>query len=149
MKKIICFIFVIFLVGCGKKEYVTCDININNEIDNYNMSGRYIIYYDGNYVTEIKKEENYISSDEAVIEFFDESKNLEYYNLNDIYGGVTYSIKRNDNSINLTATIDMKQVDIKRMINNDYINSDYVVSNKLSLTGAKNIYESKGAKCDI
>ena len=149
VKKIIGFIFILFLVGCSKKEYVTCNIDINNTKENYHMNGVYNIYYDGNYVTKIIKQETYVSSDDAMIEYFNESKSLEYYNLNDLYGGVTYKIKENDKSINLDVVIDMNSMNVKEMVKDNYIDKNYVVSNKLTLTGAKYIYESKGAKCDI
>ena len=149
MKKVISLIFILFLLGCSKNEFATCNIEIDNYDENYYMKGTYKIFYDGNYVIKIEKEEDYISSNDTMIEYFYESKNLEYYNLNDLYGGVTYKVEKKDKSISLDATIDMNLTDVKEMVKGDYINKDYVISNKLTLTGAKYIYESRGAKCDI
>ena len=55
MKKIFLPIFVLFLVGCSKNEYITCNIEVDNKIENYNMTGLYKIYYKDNFVTSIEK----------------------------------------------------------------------------------------------
>lgn len=149
MKKIISFIFILFLVGCNKKDFITCDIEVDNKLKNYTMSGTYKIYYNDNYVTNIEEKEIYISSDKEIIEYFYESKDLDYYNLNDIYKGYNYDIKKDDTSVSITSNIDMSLVNIKKMLKNKEIDKDYVISNKLTTSGAVKIYESKGAICDI
>ena len=149
MKKIISFIFVLFLVGCSKSNYITCNIEVENKIENYNMNGIYKIYYKNNFVTNIEKKETYISPNESVIEYFDEVKNLEYYNLNDLYRGFSYEINREENKINLNATIDLNLVDIKQMVKDKKIDKDYIIGNELATSGIVDLYEAKGAICDI
>lgn len=149
MKKIVSLLFILFLVGCSKKDYITCNIEINNNTDNYTMTGIYKIYYKSNYVINIEKKENYISSDESMIDYFYESKNLEYYNLDDLYNGYTYKIDKDESSIDINVTIDMNSVDINEMVKDQKIDKDYVISNKLTTSGIVKIYESKGAICDI
>lgn len=149
MKKIIIFIFILFLVGCSKNNYITCNIEVENKIENYNMNGIYKIYYKNNFVTNIEKQETYISPDEDVIEYFNEVNNLEYYNLNDLYNGFSYEIIDEENSVGINVTIDLELVDIKQMVKDKKIDKDYVVSNKLTTSGIVKIYESKGAICDI
>lgn len=149
MKKIILTIFVLFLVGCSKNEYITCNIDINNKIENYNMNGVYKIYYKDNFVTSIEKKETYISSDETMINYFNEVNNLEYYNLNNLYGGVSYEISSNETSVNLDVNINLELLDIKKMVKDNKIDKDYVISNKLTKSGMVKFYESKGAICDI
>ena len=149
MKKLISIIFILFLVGCSKGKYLTCDIDVENNIQNYVMTGTYKIYYDNNYVKKIEKKEKYISSDRSIINYFDEYKNLEYYNLKDLYGGIEYKINKNETSVNLNVNINLDLVDIKNMLKNGYINKDYIISNKLTTSGIVKFYESKGAKCHI
>ena len=132
MKKIILTIFVLFLVGCSKNEYITCNIDINNKVENYNMNGVYKIYYKDNFVTSIEKKETYISSDETMINYFNEVNNLEYYNLNDLYGGVSYEISSDETSVNLDVNINLELLDIKKMVKDNKIDKDYVISNKLT-----------------
>ena len=149
MKKIFLPIFVLFLVGCSKNEYITCNIDIHNKIENYNMNGVYKIYYKDNFVTSIEKKETYISSDETMIDYFNESNNLEYYNLSDLYGGVSYEINSDETSVNLDVNINLELLDIKKMVKDNKIDKDYVMSNKLTKSGMVKFYESKGAICDI
>lgn len=142
-------IFVLFLVGCSKQEYRTCNVDVENNINNYNMTGTYKIYYEDNYVTKIEKQEKYVSNDEYIVNYFDEYKNLEYYNLNDLYGGHTYKVTKQENSVDISATIDMSLVDIEKMVKDQKIDKNYVISNRLTTSGLVKIYESKGAICDI
>ena len=148
MKKIIGLILVFFLVGCSNK-YITCDIEIENNVQNYNMTGSYKIYYKDNYVTKIEKSEKYISNDEDVISFFEESKNLEYSNLNDLYKGYKYSIKSYETSVFVDVLIDMELVNLKQLVKDKQIDKDYVINGKLTTSGIVRFYESKGAICDI
>ena len=149
MKKIFLFIFTLFLVGCSKNEYITCNIDVDNKIENYNMNGVYKIYYKDNFVTSIEKKETYISSDVDMIKYFNEVNNLEYYNLNYLYGGVSYEINSDETSVNLNVNINLELLDIKKMVKDNKIDKDYVISNKLTKSGIVKIYESKGAICDI
>lgn len=147
--KIFSLIFILFLVGCKKEEIIICNIEVNNDVQNYNMVGTYKIYHNDNYVTNIEKEEKYKSDNIDMIDYFYESKKLEYSNLNDIYGGITYEVSNTDNSVDLNIVIDTKNLDIKKMVKNNYIDKDYVISNKLTTSGLIKIYESKGAICNI
>lgn len=149
MKKIILILFILLITGCGKKDFIICNIAVDNEVQNYTMNGTYKIYYNNNYVTRIEKQERYISPDKTMVDYFNESKNLEYYNLNDLYNGFEYKINSNEKSINIDVKIDMSLVDIRQMVKNDYLDKNYVISNKLTTSGIVKIYESKGAVCDI
>ena len=147
--KVFILISILFITGCGKDKYITCKSEITNKENNYTLSATYKIYYKDSYVTKIEKEEIYKSSSEDIIEYFDEYKNLEYDNLNDLYGGYSYTIDSNKDFIKLNAVIDINNVDVKQMIKNGYLDKDYTISNKLTTSGAKYFYKEKGATCDI
>lgn len=149
MKKIILVLLVLLITGCDKNKYITCNIAVDNKVQNYTMNGTYKIYYKDNYVTKIKKLEKYISSDKTMIDYFNESKNLEYYNLNDLYNGFEYKINSDEKSVNIDVKINFDLVDIKQMVKNGYLDKNYVISNKLTKSGIVKIYESKGAICNI
>ena len=149
MKKIIVLIIALFLVGCTKEEMITCNIEVGNDLQNYTMKGIYNIYYKDNYVTKIEKKEQYISPNEDVITYLNDSKNLEYYNLNDLYGGYTYEIKNSETALAITSKINLSLVDLKKMEQDKKIDKDYVVGNRLTTSGIVRVYESKGAICDI
>lgn len=151
MKKIrIIFIFtlLILLIGCGKEKYIKCTIDINNTLENYNLVGTYKVYYNKNYVTRIEKEETYSSEKEDVLKYFEEKESLEYQRLNDLYGGYEYIVKRDMEKVKVSSKVDMGVVLVKEMVNNNDLDKDYVVNNKLTTTGAKYIYTSKGAICE-
>jgi len=152
MKKIfisVLFISILLLTGCTNEKYFICEIDLNNDIDEYKLNAEYKIYYKNSFVTKIEKEEVYTSSNEDTLEYFNEYKNLEYGNINSLYGGTTYNVDLKEDKVILNATIDMNLVDVNKMVKNKYIDKDYVISNKLTVSGIKYIYKSKGAKCDI
>ena len=82
-----------------------------------------------------------------VINYLYESKNLEYYDLNDKYSGYDYNIKKTDNDINLDINVDVSQVNLSKMVLDGYIDENYVNSKGLKLGGIKYFYREKGAIC--
>ena len=128
---------------------ITCNIEVDNDLQNYTMKGIYTIYYKDNYVTQIEKKEQYISQNEEIIHYLKESKELEYYNLNDLYGGYSYDIKNSETSVAIISNIDLSLVDLEKMEQDKKIDKDYIVGNKLTKSGIVRVYESKGAICDI
>jgi len=149
MKKIVPLLIVILLTGCTKDKYFTCKIDLNNEQMDYHLSAIYKVYYKNSYVTKIEKNEIYETDNEDTYNYFNEAKNLEYMNLNNLYGGITYTVNLKKNKVVLDATLDMSIVDIKKMLKKQYIDKDYVIDNNLTVGGIKNIYKEKGAICDI
>ena len=149
MKRIFPLIMIILLTGCTKEKYFTCKIDLNNELMEYNLNATYKVYYKDSYVTRIEKNEIYKTENKETLNYFNEYKNLEYMNLNNLYGGTSYTVDLKENKVILDATINMNEVDIKKMIKDEYINEDYVIKNNLTVGGIKNIYREKGAICDI
>lgn len=147
-KKIIfVFISVFVLTGCSDKYFV-CETNIENTDLNYTLTAKYKIYYNKNYVTKIEKKEKYNSNDKNIINYFNDYKNLELNNLNDLYGGFDYEIKVDNKNVIIKNNIDLKITNIKKMVKDNYLNEYYVVNNKLTTTGAKYYYKERGAVCD-
>lgn len=141
-------ILVLLITGCGKQEYIKCTIDINNIEENYVLNGTYKVYYDNKYVTKIEKKETYSSSKEEILDYFEEKENLEYKRLSDFYGGYEYNIKRDTEAVKINSNINMKLIDAKKMVKNNDLDKDYVINNKLTITGAKYLYLSKGAVCE-
>lgn len=140
---------IIFITGCSKQKYMTCTIELENNNQNYTLNAIYKVYYKDKYVTKIEKEEIYKSDDKKVLDYFNEYKNLEYNNLNDIYGGFEFNVNYKEDTVKLSSSIDMSVIDVKKMVANNYLDKNYVVANKLTTSGAKYFYSSKGASCDI
>lgn len=151
MKKVfisVLFITFFLLVGCAKEESFNCTIDLYNEIDEYKLKANYKIYYKNSFVTKIEKEEVYKSENEKTLKYFNEYKTLEYKNLNNLYGEITYNVEVSDDKVKVNSTIDMELIDLKKMVKDKYIDRDYVISGRLSTGGIRNIYEEKGAICD-
>lgn len=146
--KICSLLLVFMLVGCSKEKSMICDINVNNTVQNYSIIGTYKIYYKNDFVNRIEKQEKYLSDDKFMIDYFNQSKELEYYNLSDNYGGVIYEIKSTDNTVMIKASINFKDFDITQMSKDGNIDRDYVINGRLTLSGIKHIYEEKGAFCN-
>lgn len=148
MKKIFIYLFLLFLMtGCSKVEMITCDTVLYNEIEEYKLKAKYNIYHENNFVTKIEKEEIYESEKDSTLEFFEVSKELEYKNLRDLYGGTIYLVKNKKDKIVINVVMDLNELNIKQMVKDKYIDKDYVVAGKLTTGGIKKIYESKGAIC--
>ena len=147
--KLFTLIIVLFISGCSKDKYITCINEINNKENNYKLNATYKIYYKDSYVTKIEKEETYKSSEEDIVEYFNEYKRLEYDNLNKLYNGYTFNIESRDNYLYIKTNIDMSLTSVKKMVKDGYLNEDYAIGNKLTISGAKYFYKDKGANCDI
>lgn len=139
---------ILMLVGCGKEKVIVCNTDINNNVQNYKTTGVYKIYYNDNYVTKIEKNEKYTSDDNSMIEYFYESKSLEYFDLSDKYGGVTYNIEKLKDEIDIKSNIDLKEFDLNRLSKDGKIDKDYIINGRLTLNGLKRIYKSKGIVCE-
>ena len=126
MKKVFLLLIVILLSGCSKENYFTCKIDLENKIQEYQLNAVYKVYYKNSFVTKIEKKEIYTTDNEETYNYFNEYKNLEYTNLNNLYGGTTYTISLEGNKVILDATINMNFVEIKQMIKDRYINNDYI-----------------------
>lgn len=147
IKIFIIFIIAIMITGCGKNNYITCYSNISNDLENYNLKSDYKIYYKTSFVTKIEKNEKYISTDINKLNLLEEIKKLEYYNLNDKYGGVTYSIQNTEKQVIVKSIIDLESFNVTQMVKNGEFDKDYVINNKITVNGLKKIYESRGLIC--
>lgn len=146
--KLFSVLIVLLVCGCDKEKYITCTNNIDNTAENYKLNATYKIYYNKSYVTKIEKEESYTSNNKSVLDYFEEFKDLNYSNSNDLYGGFTYNIKRDKEYVYITTIIDFNISDVKKMVKEGYLDKDYVVSNKLTTRGAMHFYEAMGAECE-
>lgn len=148
MKRIIIIFFVILMLcGCKKEEKIICKIDIDNEEFNYNQKSIYELYYEGAYVTRIKKNDIYESESQEIIDYFKELKEYENKDLANNFGGIAYSLKNTKKKIRVYTSINFNEMDIIKFSMSGKIDSDYFTGNKLTLSGMINYYESKGAIC--
>lgn len=146
--KIIILILIIFLSGCSNESIISCKINIDNKKEEYASNFTYEIYYKDKYVKKIKINETYNSNVSSKINYFEELRKSENEYLNLIYGGFAYDINRvSPSELLVNINIDCDSTDIKQMVKDGYLSKNYVSGNRLTLIGAKSMFESIGATC--
>ena len=143
MKKIVLLILIIFLTGCTKE--MTCTINVDN--DKYTFDAEYKIYYKSKYVTKIVKKEKYYTKDLDTYKLLKESKKLEYGMMSDSYGGYDYKIENNRPEIKIKATVNVKKLDVEKLVSDKVIDKYYTSKKEILVSGLKKHYESKSAVC--
>lgn len=148
IKLFISLLIIILLTGCSDK-YFACKVNLDNKEDNYKLNSVYKIYYKNDYVINIEKEDKYISTNNDILDYYYEYKNIEYKHFKDLYGGYEYNLDYNNDILKINVNINMNEVNLKQMVLDNILDKNYVISNKLTKTGIKRYYESKGAICDI
>lgn len=156
MKKGVKFLVVslltVLLVGCSSKEekvVKTCTLNSDQSASGYTLNATYKIYATNDVVTSVETEEIVISDNEQIRDYFESTLNSSYETAEETYGGYTYNIKKEDNKVISNVTIDYTKMDLEKFIDSNttmkaYVNSD----NKITLDGAKKIYEDLGATCE-
>ena len=142
--RILSLCLIVFLTGCGKNKYITCKIDIENNVDNYHQESVYKIYYNDDFAIKVDKEDIYTSSSKETIKYLNEINTLI---LNNYKSGYTFKINKKDNKLKINTLVDISKIDLKQLILDKKISSDYVVSNKLLKNGLIKLYESKGAHC--
>lgn len=147
--KILIIALMFIITGCGKDKYKICKLDLNNKSDNYILDATYKVYYSKGYVTKVEKSEIYESDDEDILKYFNDSKSIEYKNLNELYQGYSYDIKLLDGSINIASKVDMSTLDINKMVKDGFIDKGYTSNGRITLNGIKYVYTSKGFNCDI
>lgn len=155
MKKIISFLIVfigvIFLAGCfnsNEKVITRCTLENDQSSSGYVLNSNYSIYSTNGVVTSVRTKEVVTSDNNTILEYFKKTLNDEYTSASNTYGGYDFDVSIKDNTVVSTVTIDYNKMDLKKFISDNssmkaYVNKD----NKLTLEGAKKIYESFGATC--
>ncbi len=149
--KILSLVFVVaLLAGCGnEKEFTTtCTLTSNDVVNNYKLDTEYKIYGKGKVANKVVTIETVTSDDEDILDYFEDTLKETYDSVNEIYGGYTNTIKKEDNKIISETTIDYNKMDLKKYVEDNSIIKSYVNSNNEMLAeGLQTLYESLGATC--
>ncbi|MCI8446126.1 MAG: YehR family protein [Bacilli bacterium] len=151
MKKFITVIALTICVGiisgCSASEKtITCTLS-QNTIE-YNLQATYKIYAKGSVVEKVETVETVTSSDEEVLETLQKTVEEQYKNFNQLYGGYTYDVVNDGSKVESKVTIDYSTLDMSKMASDNTALKPFVNSkNRLTLNGAKAIYEATGAIC--
>lgn len=154
MKKILSLLIVftaLFLLsGCSlaKTKITKCTLTSDQSASGYVLDSTYEIYSKGDVVYKVSTKEVVTSKNNTVLQYFEKTLKDQYKSSNDIYGGYSYDVKTKDGKVSSTVTIDYNKMDLNKFVKNNTAMKSYVnKNNKLTLEGAKKLYESLGATC--
>lgn len=113
----------------------------------YTYDTEYIIKASGNKVKTITIKETITSKKATILDKFEKQYKEQYEYDKKTYGGYQYTINNKDGKLEVNVDIDYKKMDMEKFIKNNATMKQYTKKNKLTLKGAKKLYESTGAVC--
>lgn len=152
MKKIFKLLFVflgiILISGCGGSKVTKCELNSDQSASGYTLNSTYNIYSTGNVVKKVVTKETVTSENTTVLQYFEKTLKEQYETANSSYGGYKFDIKKTNNKVISSVSIDYSKLDMKKFVDNNTAMKSYVnKNNQLTLEGAKKLYETLGASC--
>lgn len=138
------FVFLL-LMFCNKK--VICTNSSDQSSNGYVLETKYVIKANFNKVNTITITENIVSKDKNVLDKFEKQLNDNYSYNKKTYGGYSYKVTNGDGKVTSNVTINYKKFDMKKFIDDNEAMKKFTKNNKLTLSGAKKMYESTGAVC--
>jgi len=141
---IVLLVFIIFLFN-GRK--MVCTMTSDQSLSGYQLDTKYVIKYKGKYVTKVDITEIISSKDNEKLLTFEKNFNDQYSYNKKTYGGYTYKVTNKNGKVTSKVTINYKVFNIEKFIENNEAMKDYVKNNKMTISGAREMYESTGATC--
>ena len=149
--KLIASVFCILLFsGCSPigTKVSTCTMDNDQSKSGYKIYSTYKIYSKKDVVSKVESEDVLSSKNTTIIAFFEKDYNDRYSAESKKYKGIKYDVKKSDDKIISKLIMDYSKIDMTEYIKNNSAMKSYVnKDNKLTLEGAKSMYESIGAKC--
>ena len=162
LKIFVTLLFVVSLCGCGTnseeknassanedEKTIKCTISQNDLTNGYKLESEYSIYAKGDVVNSVKTKETVISDQESILSYFETTLNTTYEKYNSEYGGYTYEVIKDTNSVTSNVEIDYSKMDLNKFSKDQSsIRSAMNDNNELTVDGMKAMYESIGATCE-
>ncbi len=139
---------VVFLLLTFSNKEIICTSKSDQSKNGYILETTYKIKYKNEMVTSINIKEIITSKDKKKLKSFAKQFEEQYEYNKKTYGGYTYKVTNKDGKVESDVTVDYKEMDMKKFIKNNEAMKKFTNDNKLTLEGAKKLYESTGAKCD-
>ena len=147
LKFLAAFAFLALLVtGCGNSstQTMTCTRTMNQ--NNIQTSLKYIVNYQGDYVTRIKSVETIETDNSDILDSYKEQvetiyspyKDVEYYE---------YNVEVADNKLTSTVDINYEKIDTDKLLEIDSSNGQLIKDGKIAVADIKTVYENLGAIC--
>ncbi len=136
---------VLFLLLSKKK--ITCTMTSDQSRNGYIIQSSYVIESKYGYVQNINIKEVITSKDSKILDKFENQFNKQYSYNKKAYHGYKYTVINDKNKVESKVTINYKKFDMKKFIKNNEAMKSYTKNNKLTLDGARKMYESTGVIC--
>ncbi len=143
---IIVFVTLTKLALSSNKQLV-CTNKSDQSSNGYVLETKYVIKSKFSKVKTINISESITSKDKKVLDNFEKQLKDNYSYNKKTYGGYKYKITNNNGVVTSNVIINYKKFDIEKFIDNNEAMKKYTKNNKLTLEGAKKMYESTGATC--
>lgn len=143
---------VTLLCGCGatkEEKIVKCSLSKKDTINGYELKSDYNITAAGNIVKKVETKEVITSDTASVLDYFETTLNTTYEKFNKEYGGYTFTIKKEENTVVSDVSIDYAKMNLEKLSKDDSgMKAAMNGNNELTLDGIKAMYKSLGATCE-
>lgn len=151
-KKLYLLIIAVLIVGTLlfviiKPKKMVCTSKSDQSKNGYVIENKYVIKAKGKNVTKVEIKEIITSKDKDKLKDFKTQFEDQYSYFKKTYGGYEYKITTKGDTLTTNITIDYKKLDMDKFIENNAAMKQYTKKNKLTLEGAKKMYEASGATC--
>ena len=140
------------LMGCSKEakeSTINCSLTSNNTASGYSLKSTYTIYAKKGEVEKVVTQEVVTSESSTILSAFETTLNQTYSKTNETYGGYTYKVTINGNTLTADTTIDYNKMNLAKYVEDNSSLKPYVNDNNmLTVDGLKTLYKSLGATCE-
>jgi uncharacterized lipoprotein YehR (DUF1307 family) len=144
---ILVILVIILLLSLFRSKEMVCTLKSDQSNSGYILETKYVIKYRGDYVNTVNITETITSDKKEVLEKFAVQFNDQYSYNKKTYGGYNYSVDNTGNKVESNVEIDYTEMNLEKFIKNNEAMKEYTKNNKLTIEGAKKMYEASGAKC--
>lgn len=138
-------------VDTGNEETVIkkCTLNQDNSAQGYALNSTYEIYAKGQVVEKVITKEVVNSSDQDILNYFEEQLKKTYDTASAAYGGYKYSVVKDTDSVTSDVEINYSKMDMDKFVKDTPSMSNYLnAKNQMTLSGITMLYKSLGATCE-
>lgn len=141
---------IVLLTGCKEKEVITKCVFTDNQVNSgYKMKNEYKIYSKDEIVNKVIIKQVITSDNKEILSNFKKNIEESYNSNNSRYRGYSVKTSINNNKLVVDSTINYDKMNFDKFIIDNNAMKEYInKENKLTLSGAKKMYSSIGAKCE-
>ena len=140
-------VLLVVIINVFNTSTMVCKSISDQSKSGYTIETRYIIESRGKIVKKIKITEIIKSKDEKKLKDFEKQFEKQYSYNKKTYGGYDYKVTNKNGKVTTNIKIDYRHFDMKKFAKDNGAMKEFIVDDKLTLSGAKKLYESTGARC--